>query len=127
MLISTPEAIQQLALDLSSVERFAFDTEFIRESTFYPQLEILQIGAHIGEDGPIKTWLIDVPAFLKIDHQARQEPGTSLAPLIKLFTDEKILKIVHAAHGDQECLWAAFKVLATPVFDTAIGASLINQ
>ncbi|MBS1959979.1 MAG: HRDC domain-containing protein [Bdellovibrionales bacterium] len=125
MLISTPEAIHQLVKDLVKVDRFAFDTEFIRESTFYPQLEILQIGAHVGPKGEIQTWLIDVPAFLKLDEEGKKKPGTSLAPLIDLFVDPKILKIVHAAHGDQECLWAAFGALASPVFDTAIGASLV--
>lgn len=125
MLISRPEEVADIARQLANVDRFAFDTEFIRESTFYPQLEILQIGAHIGPNNQIQTWLIDVPALLKVDDQNGHNPGTAMEPLIALFTDPRILKIVHAAHGDQECLWAAFRILAAPVFDTAIGASLV--
>jgi ribonuclease D len=38
--------------------------------------------------------------------------------------DPSILKIAHAAQGDQECIFTSFGALATPVLDTAIAASL---
>jgi len=86
----------------------AFDTEFIRESTFYPKLEILQIAT------PDDAWLIDCQAISPKD----------MKPILDVFLDPRVLKIVHAAHGDQECLLSAYDILATPVFDTAVGASL---
>jgi ribonuclease D len=107
-LISKPNELEALCAKLSWVKEIAFDTEFIRESTFYPQLEIIQIAT---ED---EAWLIDVQAFTKKE----------LKPLADIFTNPNILKIVHAAHGDQECLLAAMDVLAAPLFDTAVGASL---
>jgi ribonuclease D len=107
-LISNPDELHELCRRLSTVKELAFDTEFIRESTFYPQLEIIQL-ATLEE-----AWLIDIQAFNKKE----------LKPLADIFTNPEILKVVHAAHGDQECLLAAMDVLAINVFDTAVGASL---
>jgi ribonuclease D len=107
-LVQNPNEVQAIADQLSKAKYLAFDTEFIRESTFYPKLEILQIAT------PDAAWLIDCAALSKKE----------LQPILEIFTDPKILKIVHAAHGDQECLLSAYDILATPIFDTAVGASL---
>jgi ribonuclease D len=107
-LVQNPNEIQAIADQLVQAKYLAFDTEFIRESTFYPKLEILQIAT------PDAAWLIDCAALSKKD----------LKPILDVFTDPKVLKIVHAAHGDQECLLSAYDILATPLFDTAVGASL---
>ena len=107
-LIHHPKEIAPIAKKLSESTLIAFDTEFIRESTFYPKLEILQIAT------PDDAWLIDCQAISKKD----------MKPILDVFLDPKVLKIVHAAHGDQECLLSAYDILATPVFDTAVGASL---
>lgn len=100
-------------------KEIAFDTEFIRESTFYPKLEILQIATRE------EAWLVDVQAF-SVGRSGRIDAfdTEALKPLIDVLANPTILKVVHAAHGDQECLLSAFGMLATPIFDTAIGASL---
>jgi len=108
VLISQSNELETLCAKLSWAKEIAFDTEFIRESTFYPQLEIIQLATEE------EAWLIDVQAFSK----------KQLKPLADIFTNPNILKIVHAAHGDQECLLAAMDVMAAPLFDTAVGASL---
>jgi ribonuclease D len=110
-LISNPVELHELCKKLSQVKELAFDTEFIRESTFYPQLEIIQLAT------TDEAWLVDIQAF------NRKE----LKPLADIFENPSILKIVHAAHGDQECLLAAMDVLASPLFDTAVGASLCGM
>jgi ribonuclease D len=120
-LITTAKDIQALAKTLSKAKEIAFDTEFIRESTFYPNLEVLQIAT---ED---EAWLIDMQAFQekgrsKSDQKAQHLKD--LKPLIDVLVNPNILKVVHAAHGDQECLLSALGVVATPIFDTAVGASL---
>jgi ribonuclease D len=107
-LISDPKAIGEIAKKLAQATSVAFDTEFIRESTFYPKLEVLQLAT------PHDAWLIDCQAISKKD----------MRPILDVLTDPKILKIVHAAHGDQECLLSAYDILAAPLFDTAVGASL---
>jgi ribonuclease D len=107
-LIQNPKDVAAIAKTLSQATMIAFDTEFIRESTFYPKLEILQIAT------PTDAWLIDCQALSK----------NEMKPILDVFQDPKILKIVHAAHGDQECLLSAYEILSAPVFDTAVGASL---
>jgi ribonuclease D len=109
-LLTTGAEISDLAQELSQHDTISFDTEFIRENTFFPIVEILQVATES------KSWLVDVQAF-KGNKQA-------LKPLLDVFTDPKILKIVHAAQGDQECLYTAFGVTASPSLDTAIAASL---
>lgn len=107
-LIHHAEEVALIARKIASAPIICFDTEFIRESTFYPKLEILQI-ATVDE-----AWLIDCQALSPAD----------MKPILDVLTDPRVLKIVHAAHGDQECLLSAYDTLATPLFDTAVGASL---
>ncbi len=107
-LISDPKKIVEIGKSLSEAKWIAYDTEFIRESTFYPKLEVLQLAT------PDEAWLIDAKAVQKRD----------MAPILDALTNPAILKIVHAAHGDQECLLASYGILAQPLFDTAVGASL---
>ena len=122
-LLSTSEEIVDLAAELSRHEVIAFDTEFIRETTFYPMVEIIQVAT---ED---RCWLVDAAAFKKgFPHGPPRngKPGYSPAiqPLLDVFTNPKILKIIHAAQGDQECLYTAFGVTARHSLDTAVAASL---
>ena len=118
-LICTAEGISELVQVLKTQTMIAFDTEFIRESTFFPMVEIIQVAT--AED----SWIVDARAF-KRNHPASQtdafEPG--IQPLLDIFTDSKILKVLHAAQGDQECLYTSFGVVASPTLDTAVAASL---
>ena len=123
-LLQTPEQIQALATELRKVKVIAFDTEFIRENTFFPQVEIIQVATRD------QAWLVDAQAFIKKESKKNgtRDPSksgpTGIEPLLEVFKDPSILKIVHAAQGDQECLFTAFDTLATPTFDTSVGASL---
>lgn len=109
-LITTPEGAGAVADQIRNTPYLAFDTEFIRESTFFPILEILQIATRDG------AWLIDAQAF-------RRRPE-GLKPILDILLDPATLKIAHSAGGDQECLISAFGIAASPLFDTSIGASL---
>ncbi len=115
--ITTPKDLAQVAKKIAQEKVIAFDTEFIRETTFYPRLEILQLATRD------EVWLIDVQAFSEKGKVRLKD----FKPIIQILTDPKILKIVHAAHGDQECILSALGVLATPIFDTAVGASLCGM
>jgi ribonuclease D len=118
-LINTAGQIQELASKLKGRDVIAFDTEFIRESTFYPIVEIIQVAT--DED----SWIVDAQAFKKgfrPGPRGGYDPG--LEPLLDIFRDKSILKIVHAAQGDQECLYTSFGAVATPSLDTAVAASL---
>ncbi len=118
-LLTTPDQIAELAFKLAQKPVIAFDTEFIRENTFYPIVEIIQVATDE------ESWLVDAAAFKKgfrAGPQGGFNPG--IKPLLDIFENRSILKIVHAAQGDQECLYTSFSVLASPCFDTSVGASL---
>ncbi len=118
-LLATAGEIADLAQALSQESIIAFDTEFIRESTFYPMVEIIQIAT------AKESWLVDAAAFKR-----KHKPGPqgsydpAIKPLLDVFENRSILKILHAAQGDQECLYTSFGVIASPTLDTAVAASL---
>jgi ribonuclease D len=118
-LLSTADQIRDLADRLRTADLIAFDTEFIRETTFYPIVEIIQV-ATIEE-----SWLVDAAAFKKGFRPGPQGSfNAGLKPLLEIFENKKSLKIAHAIQGDQECLYSSFGCLATPTLDTAVAASL---
>lgn len=121
-LIQNAQQVQDLVSALAQEKVIAFDTEFIRESTLFPVVEIIQVAT--TKD----AWLVDARAFKK-KHGHGPEGGYDHAidPLLNVFKDTDVLKIVHAAQGDQECLYTAFGCVASPVLDTAVAASLCGM
>jgi ribonuclease D len=118
-LVTEPNEISGLASTLSKETLISFDTEFIRENTFYPELELIQIGTEN------EVFIVDVQAFRNRSNGKRGRKNfPELEPLFEVFENPEILKLVHAAMGDQECLYTQFGVFATPALDTAIAASL---
>lgn len=107
-LIETRDEVQALCDRIRAEPFIGVDTEFIRERTFYPVISLIQLAS--ARD----AWLIDAQTLTKED----------LAPLFDILSAPKILKIFHAAQGDQECLYTHFGVLASPCLDTAIAAAL---
>ena len=110
--IDKVQQIPDLCQALRARDAIAIDTEFIRESTFYPQLEIIQIGT---ED---EVWILDASRLPQNGPEMDQLRDVLIAP--------GILKCMHAALGDQECLVSHFGYFAKPIFDTAVGASLLG-
>jgi ribonuclease D len=118
-MLSTAEEISLLAETLKRHSVIAFDTEFIRESTFFPIVEIIQVATEE------QSWLVDAQAFKRNYRSGDPESyDPALKPLLEVFTNPNILKIVHASQGDQECLYTSFGVVASPSLDTAVAASL---
>lgn len=107
-LIRDKLCLAKLAERLSNRSIVAFDTEFIREKTYFPQLGLIQVA---DQDD---AWLVDP---LVLDKKA-------LTPLLEVFADSKILKVAHSAEQDQVCLYHSYGTVAEPLFDTAIGAAL---
>ena len=112
--LTTEVQIAELAARLRQEKIVALDTEFIRETTFFPTVEIVQVATRDT------SWLIDAQAFKKRGAKGREE----LEPFLAILRDPQILKILHAAQGDQECFYTAFGTLASPSLDTAVAASL---
>jgi ribonuclease D len=85
------------------------DTEFLRESTYYPLLCVAQIAS------PDEAVVIDALA-----------PGIDLAPFYALMADEKIMKVFHAARQDIEIVWHAAELVPHPIFDTQVAAMVLG-
>ena len=52
--------------------------------------------------------------------------GIDLAPFFALMTDEKVVKVFHAARQDIEIVWNMAKVIPHPVFDTQVAAMVLG-
>lgn len=110
-LLSTQDQLKELAAKLRQKKVIAVDTEFIRETTFFPKIALIQIGT---ED---EVFLVD-PVNMTAEE---------LAPLVEILCDEKIVKVMHAAYADQECFYWAFGRVAEKVFDTSVAAALLGM
>ncbi len=86
-------------------EFITVDTEFMRETTYYPVLDLIQI-ASIDE-----AVLID-PLAEDID----------LKPFLDLMANEAVTKVFHSARQDLEIIWNMGHIIPHPLFDTQIAA-----
>ena len=82
------------------------DTEFMRETTYYPKLCLIQMA---GPDG--YAVLVD-PLAKDID----------LKPFLDLMADEGVVKVFHSARQDLEIVWLMGQLLPHPFFDTQVAA-----
>jgi ribonuclease D len=85
------------------------DTEFLRETTYYPLLCVAQIAS--------------ADEAIVIDALA---PGIDLAPFFELMVDERILKVFHAARQDIEIVWHMAGRIPHPVFDSQVAAMVLG-
>ena len=86
-------------------EKFlAVDTEFIRDSTYYPSLCLIQI-AGINFAGAIDP-------LAKLD----------MTPIWELLLNKDILKVFHAGRQDIEIFFELMGEIPTPIYDTQIAA-----
>jgi ribonuclease D len=83
----------------------AVDTEFLRETTFWPILCVVQVAS-------------DEEA-VAIDALAE---GIDLSPLFALMADEAVVKVFHAARQDVEIFWKLAGLVPKPMFDTQVAA-----
>lgn len=106
--VDTPKRLDDLCERLAGAASLALDTEFLRERTFYAKLCLLQIAT---EDLVACIDPIALP---------------TLAPLLEIIYDEKIVKIMHSGRQDLEILFDLRGKLPRPVYDTQIAATLLG-
>jgi ribonuclease D len=107
-LIQHPDELEAALFRLRGADRLALDTEFMRESTYHPQLCLIQV-ATVAD-----CCLIDPLA------------GLDLAPLHELLLERTRLKILHAARQDLEVLSRAAGAVPGPLFDTQVAAAFLG-
>jgi ribonuclease D len=86
----------------------ALDTEFMRESSYYPQLCYVQLAI------PDRVYLIDPLALEDLD------------PLFAILTDAGIEKVIHSARQDLEAIYRRGGAVAAPIFDTQLAANFLG-
>ncbi|MCJ2124821.1 ribonuclease D [Methylobacterium sp. J-077] len=105
-LITTTAALHDICARLAEQPFVTVDTEFMRETTYYPKLCLIQIAAPDG------TGVLVDPLATGID----------LQPFIDLMADERTVKVFHSARQDLEIIWLMGGILPQPFFDTQVAA-----
>lgn len=103
--ITTTAALAAACQRFSRHPFVTVDTEFMRETTFWPKLCLIQVAS------PEEALIIDPLAA-----------GIDLKPLFELMADERVTKVFHAARQDVEIMWVMAKAIPKPLFDTQIAA-----
>jgi len=103
--ISTTEGLAGICRTLANAEFVTVDTEFMRESTYWPKLCLVQIA------GPDAEAVIDPLAA-----------GIDLKPFFDLMRDTNVIKVFHAARQDVEIVHNLAGIIPLPIFDTQIAA-----
>ncbi|MCB2099981.1 MAG: ribonuclease D [Rhodobacterales bacterium] len=104
-LITDTDSLRAFCDRLTGADFLTVDTEFMRESTYYPQLCLVQVA------GPEDAAAIDALA-----------DGIDLQPLFDLLYRPDIVKVFHAARQDLEIFHHLNGRLPEPVFDTQVAA-----
>jgi ribonuclease D len=108
-LITTTDALAAVCARMARHPSVTVDTEFLRETTYYPLLCVAQIAS------ADEAVVIDALA-----------PGIDLAPFFALLADEKIVKVFHAARQDIEIVWNMAKIIPHPIFDSQVAAMVLG-
>jgi ribonuclease D len=107
-LVTDSSHLLQVVERLRATGRFAYDTEFIGELSYRPQLCLIQVGT------ADQVWLIDPLA------------GVSLDPLWELLCDASVRKLVHAGDQDLEHVWRAVDRAPQNILDTQIASGFVG-
>ncbi|MEI8145412.1 MAG: ribonuclease D [Alphaproteobacteria bacterium] len=109
MLITTASELASVCTRLAAHPYVTVDTEFLRETTFWPKLCVIQLAS--------------ADEAVAIDALA---PGLDLIPFFDLMTNPAVVKVFHAARQDVEIVWNLAKTVPTPLFDTQVAAMVLG-
>ena len=104
-LITETDALVEACEILSRGDFLAVDTEFHRETTYWPQVCLIQVAS--------------------ADYDVLVDPiakGIDLSPLMKLLADKSRVKVFHAARQDLEIFTRIIGETPSPIFDSQIAA-----
>jgi ribonuclease D len=108
-LITTTPDLASVCARLAKHPVITVDTEFLRETTYYPLLCVVQMAS------PEEAVVVDALAV-----------GIDLKPFFELMADEKVLKVFHAARQDIEIIWHRANIVPQPIFDTQVAAMVLG-
>ncbi len=105
LIIQTTAALADACATLAQSDFVTVDTEFLRETTFWPELCLIQMAS------PDLEVIVDPMA-----------KGLDLQPFFALMADTSVLKVFHAARQDLEIIYHLGKLIPHPIFDTQVAA-----
>ncbi len=104
-LVTTTEELNAVCGRLANHPFVTVDTEFLRETTFWPKVCVIQLAS------PDEAVAIDALAE-EID----------LSAFFSLMADKSVVKVFHAARQDVEIVWRLARLIPKPLFDTQVAA-----
>ena len=104
-LLTNNDELAAICERFSHHEFVTVDTEFLRETTFWPKVCLLQIAS------PEEAIAIDTLA-----------DNIDLSPFFALMANPAIVKVFHAARQDLEIIWRLSRLIPAPLFDTQVAA-----
>ncbi len=104
-MIETTAALEEACKQLAKSDFITIDTEFLRESTFWPELCLIQMAS------PDLEVIVDPLA-----------KGIDLASFFALMADSSVVKVFHAARQDIEIIFHLGNLIPHPIFDTQVAA-----
>ncbi len=104
-LITSSDDLAALCARLATHSHVMVDTEFLRETTFWPKLCVVQLAS---DD---EAAAVDALA-----------EGLDLTPFLDLMANPAVTKVFHAARQDIEIIWRLSGRTPTPLFDTQVAA-----
>jgi ribonuclease D len=108
-LITTTDQLAAACARAAKHPYVTVDTEFLRETTYYPLLCVAQMAS------PDEAVVIDALAG-----------SIDLAPFFELMANEKITKVFHAARQDIEIVWNLAQKIPHPIVDTQVAAMVLG-
>ena len=108
-MITTTDELASVCNRLAKHPVITVDTEFLRETTYYPLLCVVQMAS--------------ADEAVVIDALAE---GIDLKPFFDLMANENVLKVFHAARQDIEIIVHRAGIIPHPVFDTQVAAMVLG-
>lgn len=109
-LVADRPALIELTHRLSTADWIGLDTEFVRETTYWPKLCLVQVSTREGV-----VALVDPIAL------------GDITPLLDILWKPDVLKVYHAGSQDLELFYRLRGALPGPVFDTQVAAALTGD
>ncbi len=104
-LITTTAKLKEFCDRAVKSSYITVDTEFVRETTYWPKLCLIQVGLE-GEAAAIDPLV----------------KGLDLTPFLDLLQNANVIKVFHSARQDVEIFYHLTGKIPTPLFDTQIAA-----
>ena len=108
-LITTTKDLAAVCARMAKHPFVTVDTEFLRETTYYPLLCVAQMAS------PDEAVVVDALAT-----------GIDLGPFFALMANEAVVKVFHAARQDIEIVWNMAKTIPHPIVDSQVAAMVLG-